>query len=194
MRPRGWSFVLAVAAVAFLCDFVTKRYVESHMYIGQVSPVIPGVFDIAYIRNTGAAFSILEGRTAFLIVVSVGVLAFVAVYGRSIIAMGPAASWGVGLVVGGAVGNLVDRVRYGGVADFLYIHHWPVFNLADSAMVVGGALVAWTLLRESRDAEEGDDGADGGEAGPDGDGTTVEARARPVAADPARSLEAGERS
>lgn len=140
--------VQAVAAAAFILDYLTKRYVESHLYLGQVVPVIPGVFDFAYIRNSGAAFGILRGQTFFLVAVTVAVLAFVALYGDTLARMGPAARVGVGLVVGGSAGNLVDRITYGGVVDFLHVHHWPVFNVADSSVVVGGVLIAWTLMRE----------------------------------------------
>ncbi|MBX6350549.1 MAG: signal peptidase II [Clostridia bacterium] len=146
-----WAAVLVLAALVFALDFASKRYVEAHMHIGEVVPVLPGVFDIAYIRNSGAAFSLLEGRTLFLVVVTFAVLAAVLVYGGELLRRGRAARIGLALVVGGAAGNLWDRLTAGGVADFLHLHHWPVFNVADSAVVVGGALIAWTLGRSGGD-------------------------------------------
>lgn len=142
-----------MAAAAFLLDYFSKRYVERHLFLGQVVPVVPGVFDFAYIRNSGAAFGLLKGQTLFLIVVTLAVLGFVLLYGRAVTRMGATARLGVGLVMGGAAGNLVDRVTYGGVIDFLHIHHWPVFNVADSSVVVGGVLIAWMLLRDRPDTE-----------------------------------------
>lgn len=136
--------VLAIAIV--IIDQGIKYYVQSHMTLGMSIPVINGVFHITYILNPGAAFSILENQTTLLVAVTVGMLVALTYYYRHI-AAGP---WllrlGVGLLVGGAIGNLIDRVTTGYVVDFLDLRIWPVFNFADVAIVTGVSCLMYTLL------------------------------------------------
>lgn len=143
-----------MAVLAFALDFATKRIVERAMTLGETIPLVPGVFDLTYVRNSGAAFSMLQGHAPLLILVTFAVFVLMAFYWRELSALGPVAQAGAGLVGGGAVGNLVDRIRYGEVVDFLHLHLWPVFNVADLSVVVGGLLVAWSVFRGPATEEE----------------------------------------
>ncbi|TCL37193.1 signal peptidase II [Anaerospora hongkongensis] len=138
--------VLVLAIVSALIDQGIKYYVQSQMTLGMSIPVINGVFHITYILNPGAAFSILEHQTILLMAVTVGMLAAL-VYFYGHIAAGP---WlmrlGAGLLAGGAIGNLIDRVKTGYVVDFLDFRIWPVFNSADVAIVTGVSLLMYTML------------------------------------------------
>jgi signal peptidase II len=141
-----------VALVILLSDRLTKRWVESSVEPWETIPVIPRLFNIIHTRNRGMAFGIFnEGSTDWsrwtLITVSILVLAVLAyLVGKSWRA-GQTVPMAFFLVSGGALGNLYDRMVYASVTDFLdlYIgdHHWPAFNIADSAITVG---VLWLLL------------------------------------------------
>lgn len=139
------------AAVVFALDYVTKWIIEQNMSLFQSIPVIHNVFHITYVRNSGAAFGILRGQTAFFIVITVLVIAGIIWFSRQIDKEDRLLRLSLGLIMGGAVGNLLDRIRYGEVVDWLDFRVWPVFNLADSAIVVGGIVIAYLIIvRESR--------------------------------------------
>ncbi|MBT9258575.1 MAG: signal peptidase II [Clostridiales bacterium] len=150
---------IALAALsglaAFSLDYASKRWIEAAIPLHDTIPLWPGVFDITHTRNTGAAFGILQGHGSLLILVSVAVVILALLYSRTLLALGPLAQTGLGLVLGGALGNLWDRLHRGYVTDFLHIHYWPVFNLADTFVVVGGALLILALSRGQPRAEEG---------------------------------------
>jgi len=136
--------ILAVtAAPVLIADLITKELVMRLMTYGQSIPIVPGLFNLVYYKNPGAAFSIFSSggilRTLFLIGSSVVALVVLAVLLRR-----PAGRWmtiALSLIAGGAAGNLIDRVRFGWVVDFLDFYaggyHWPAFNVADSAITVG---------------------------------------------------------
>ena len=148
-RDSGRILLFLVMALVLVLDQSTKFLVMREFGLYESRQVIPGLFSLTYLTNTGAAFGILAGqptrwRQAFF--VGVGLLALgviLWVRGR-MAARNPWYTVSLGLIGGGALGNLVDRVRFGAVVDFLdfYIgsHHWPPFNVADSAICVGVAL------------------------------------------------------
>lgn len=154
--PGKYLLVLGVALAIVALDQVTKLRIASSMQLHESIPVVPGLFDITYVRNTGAAFSMFAGRPAAFRVpffVLVSVLAGVAILG--FVRQTPSSHRVVLLccaaVLGGAAGNLVDRLAYGDVIDFLLVHWrgwaWPAFNVADSFISVGVAvLLARALL------------------------------------------------
>ncbi len=132
-----------------ILDQVTKYWIVSNFSMYEALPVIPGFFNLTYLTNTGAAFGILAGQeTLWRQVFFVGVAAVaLVVIGFMYRRLRAGSAWygaALGLIAGGAVGNLIDRVRLGSVIDFLdvYIgaHHWPAFNVADSAICVGVAV------------------------------------------------------
>jgi signal peptidase II len=160
-RDMRW-LMLAIAAMVVLFDRVTKIWIVSHIKLGHAIVVIPKVFRLTHVLNTGAAFSMFEGSTSptlvrnlligFSIVAVVVVLLLIGKIGRSI----TLTSVALALILGGAVGNLYDRVRFAYVVDFLEVHivhyHWPDFNVADSAIVVGACLLLLEMLRPQRSA------------------------------------------
>ncbi len=152
-----------LAAAWFALDRVTKLLVQDGMNPEDVSTVIPGFFNLVYTKNRGIAFSLLsnsesEWRSFFLIGLTALVIAFVASILWQSSPRGMAASRlshvGLSLVLGGALGNLYDRLSEGAVTDFLDFYmgsyHWPAFNVADSGLTVGVALILWDLWRSRR--------------------------------------------
>ncbi|MDH7500267.1 MAG: signal peptidase II [candidate division NC10 bacterium] len=157
MARRRQDFFRLAAAVLFLADQVAKFIVSRSIPLSASIPVLPGLFNLTYLLNPGAAFGFLSRwhpsfRNPFFIGISVLAILFVFLYywrqGRA----RPLFTLGLGLIAGGALGNLWDRLWRGAVVDFLdfYVgrHHWPAFNLADSGISVGVALLIWQLWKE----------------------------------------------
>jgi signal peptidase II len=135
-----------VAALVLAADWLSKAAVRRWMVPGQSITILPGFFALTYTRNSGAAFSLFQGGSTWLagvtLVISAGVVLFALRQGRG----RPWLQVALGLILGGALGNLTDRLARGWVVDFLDFRVWPVFNLADSSVVVGALLLAWQLL------------------------------------------------
>lgn len=145
-RESHWlSFALTAVAVVVL-DQVTKRYIDANLPVGDSWPEASWPLRIMHVKNTGAAFSILQNQTLFLTVMSVVGLGAILLYFLFRPSDHPLLRYALALQLGGAVGNLVDRVLYGEVTDFFKIPNWPVFNIADSAITVGVATVIIFLL------------------------------------------------
>jgi signal peptidase II len=150
-------YLIALAIV--LTDQITKAIVLRSMRLGQSIPLVPGYLDLTFVLNPGAAFSFLATlpdniRNPFFILVSIAAAVLIIVYRTRYLRQNPLASVSLGLILGGAVGNLIDRVRYGVVVDFIDVHvhqyHWPVFNVADSAISVGVTLLLIEMFVEWR--------------------------------------------
>jgi len=154
MKRKYWVLLIVCFGVLLL-DQWTKHAVKERLLPRQIIEVIPGFFNFVHVRNTGGAFGIFGGEGG-----GVGSVLFVVV---SLIAIGSilflfvkvredekTLSLSLSLVLSGAIGNLIDRLRYGEVVDFLdfYVHcyHWPAFNIADSAICIGIGLIALELL------------------------------------------------
>ncbi len=138
--------ILAMGAATFLLDLASKKAVRALMTPQQSIPIVPNVFHLTYVLNPGAAFGLLAYKRTYFIIVTVAVIAFILLYGKRLAGKSIALQLSLGLVLGGAIGNLVDRVIIGMVTDFLDLRIWPVFNLADSALVIGVALFAVDAL------------------------------------------------
>ncbi len=159
---KGRIFYLLLAVVVFLLDQASKAMVVYSLPPGITRRVIPGLFNLTHLRNRGAAFGLFaDGNStvvsAFLIGFSVVALVLVV----TLLVRGAVSGlggWGLGLILGGALGNLFDRLRSGSVVDFLDFHlagyHWPAFNLADSAIVLGALILMLELLRRRRHAPD----------------------------------------
>lgn len=132
------------AAVAFILDRLTKRWIVSNFTLFESRPVLPGILSITYVENTGAAFSLFTQYTSLLIIVSTLVIALVGWLAWQ--SKSAKIRFALGLVLGGALGNLVDRALRGAVVDFIDLHIWPVFNVADIAIVCGVAILAYLWL------------------------------------------------
>jgi len=153
----------SIAAFVFILDRVTKILIETYMTTADSYDLIPGFFSLVYTENRGMAFGLMaEGdvqwRSVLLVGITVLVLAFVIAMLWQRSSTGMAASrltrLGLSLVLGGATGNLFDRLVKGSVTDFLdfYLgsYHWPAFNVADSALTIGVTLVLFDVWRLRR--------------------------------------------
>ncbi len=114
-------------------------------------PVIPQVFHITYILNAGAAFGILENQQWFFILIGLAVLGAAAWFYSCLQRENACIRYGVSLLLGGAAGNLIDRIFRGSVVDFFDFRIWPVFNIADIAIVVGVGCIIYSLLFETKE-------------------------------------------
>ena len=150
--------IAALAALIFVTDQVTKYFTLRHLRLGVPVPVVDGFFSLTLVMNPGLAFGMLGGIPESLRwmvgVLSLGALILLAVLAARVLPTGgPWARVALGLIFGGAAGNLVDRVRFGAVVDFLDFYwrdyHWPAFNVADSAISVGVTLLALRMLVEA---------------------------------------------
>jgi signal peptidase II len=146
--------ILLLAVVVTVFDQLVKYYIQSRMVPGMSIPVINGVFHITYVLNPGAAFGILEHQTVFFLAVAVILIAGVGYYYRRIPPGYLLLRIGIGLQVGGAAGNVIDRVKTGYVVDFLDFRVWPVFNIADMAITTGVALILYNVLYLSGKKDE----------------------------------------
>lgn len=147
MRALRASAVLTLLAL----DRATKIWASTRLRGGGPIEVFP-FFDLAYTENTGAAFSVGHGANGVFVGISAVLILLLVRFMRRWPARDPWLQGGGALVLAGALGNLYDRVAYGFVVDFLYLHHWPVFNLADSCITVGACLLAWGLRDEEKAA------------------------------------------
>ncbi|OYD06639.1 signal peptidase II [Paludifilum halophilum] len=150
-------YYLAALAVLLL-DQVTKWFVLQRMSLYESIPLWDDVFYITSHRNRGAAFGILQNQQWLFIIVTLAVVVGIVVYLTKIRREPPLMSWSLALILGGAVGNLIDRVRLREVVDFLDFRliNYPIFNIADSAIVIGvGILMVMTLRQSGTDREEG---------------------------------------
>lgn len=137
--------------IVIFIDQATKFYVYNHLSLNQSISVIPNVFHITYVRNYGAAFGILAHRTGFFIIITVAVVLFIIGFLRSLPQEYRLMRVALALQLAGAMGNLIDRVRLGFVLDFLDFRIWPVFNVADVAIVLGIGLLLFDMARSSRE-------------------------------------------
>ena len=144
-------------SLAVLLDQAFKYLVTSNMQLGQSLPLIEGVVYATYVMNKGAAFSILQGwRWFFLLttpVVFIGILWFA----HSVPKSDKLLKTALALFCGGALGNYIDRLRFGAVTDFIDFRFFPIFNIADSCIVIGVILLGWRfLLRAEKNSVKGD--------------------------------------
>jgi signal peptidase II len=154
LKKDIFIFFLGVAAVVIL-DQITKSAIAARFVLHESYPVIDGLFNLVYIMNPGAAFGFLAGASAmfryfFFIGVTIVALVLILYYlikskPRSLLIVSS-----LTLIFAGAVGNLIDRIRFGAVVDFLDVYissaHWPAFNVADSAITVGAILMIWEMI------------------------------------------------
>jgi signal peptidase II len=136
LRGRPFARALAVAVAVLAADQVTKQLVRNDISFTSSRQIIPGVLSLVHEQNSGIAFSLLTGSEAGVIVLTLLVVGAVLIF----FSHQRHRHWmwlACGLVVGGALGNLLDRLRQGSVTDFIKVPHWPAFNLADTAITLG---------------------------------------------------------
>jgi signal peptidase II len=141
---RGWARLLLVAAVVVALDQLTKAIVRSSMTLGESRRVIGGLLDISYVHNKGVAFGALAGGGAIVAALTGVALGAIVVY--FVMRSRTAYLWlPVGMLLGGALGNLLDRARDGAVTDFIDPVWWPAFNVADACIVLGVLGLLWVI-------------------------------------------------
>lgn len=140
--------VLPIFAAVLLVDLLTKSFIADQLN-GETVSAIPNIFNFTYVQNYGAAWSIFSGSKAFLIIISILFLILLAVFYVLENKRGPLFQIGIGLLLGGAMGNLIDRISLGYVRDFIQFDFWksfPVFNIADAAITIGVVVLALHFL------------------------------------------------
>lgn len=141
--------MLGLSAFIALLDQGIKWWMTQFLSYGESKTVIPGLFDLSLVHNTGGAFGLFARHTFVFILLSVVTILFLLLFYRQYRISTPSVVWPVGLVLGGAVGNLIDRVRLGYVIDFFDFYagpyHWPAFNIADSGICIGLAVLAFHI-------------------------------------------------
>lgn len=152
-----WGTFLGIAAVVIVLDQVSKRLIDRSLALYQSWPSDSWPVHLTHASNTGAAFSILQNQTTFLIFTSIIGLAAILLFFFYPPLDHPLLRVALGLQLGGAIGNLIDRVAYGSVTDFIQIPlNYPAFNIADSSIVVGVAILIWFLVfRDGKSQPEG---------------------------------------
>ena len=129
--------VFSIALIAVLIDQITKLLIKTNFQLNQGIPLVKDVFHLRYIRNFGAGFGIMQQQTWILIFISITVIGVILYYLDRIKDKEILLQFLVGFVLGGTIGNLIDRVSYGSVIDFLDFRIWPVFNFADGFVTMG---------------------------------------------------------
>jgi len=154
---KKYPLTIVVSLSVIILDQCTKYLIIKSFALHQSLDLIEHYLTIVHIRNKGIAFGLLaeQGggtRTIFLIITSLFAIAFIFYLLSSLKDRQTYATVTLALILGGAIGNLIDRIRWGEVVDFIYVHwyqyYWPAFNVADSAITVGAILLMWTYLRK----------------------------------------------
>jgi signal peptidase II len=148
-RLTSLLFALALALTVFVADQAIKSMVDGSMRVGESITLVPGLLSLTYIKNDGGAFGILGGSQMILLVgstVAVVVVLWMLLSGRP----SKLTMLGCGLILGGAAGNLLDRLSSGEVTDYIHFSFWYIFNAADAAIVVGVGLLLLSALRPQK--------------------------------------------
>lgn len=155
-RTRKSGFYLGIAGAIVALDQVAKALVDRYLELHESRTIVEGLARLTYVRNRGAAFGILSDadlpyQSLLFSVVSILALGAIAVYAWKLPIASRLPQTALALIMGGAVGNLLDRMRLGYVIDYVDVywgrHHWPAFNVADSAISIGVALLVLDILR-----------------------------------------------
>lgn len=149
MTPRqAWGRAGLVLLAVLALDQLTKALVRGHVDVGSEDPIFPAV-KLVHTKNRGVAFSFLEGKTALvLVVIAIAVVALLVYFARN--ATRPGMWVPTGLLAGGAVGNVIDRLAFGAVTDFIKLPGWPAFNVADMGITFGVIALVYVVEKEDR--------------------------------------------
>jgi len=138
-----WATFLLVS----ICDYLSKDWIRRNLALGESKEILGSFLRFTHWANSGASFGILQGAAPYLAIVSVGCIILAILLVPKMGKAGPLGALSLGLIAGGALGNFLDRVRFGSVTDFISLSFFPpIFNLADCAIVVGAILMAVFLL------------------------------------------------
>jgi signal peptidase II len=148
-RAPAFARAGAVVVVVLIADQISKAIVRSNIPIGQVNKFLPGI-NLVDVRNTGVAFSLFAGGGTIVLVFTLLALALLLTY----FAMRPNRPWlwlPAGMLTGGAIGNLIDRIAHGAVTDFIKLPFWPAFNVADMSITFGVLALLYVLEGKRKD-------------------------------------------
>jgi signal peptidase II len=148
-QPRHWAALAAIAGAAIVADQLTKHIVASQLWLDENVKVV-GPFSIHHVQNSGIAFGLFAQATGVVIVLTLVAVGWMILYFFRSGARHPLLPVAVGLLIGGSISNLADRIRLGHVTDFLDLRYWPAFNLADSFIVIGVAILLGALVAADR--------------------------------------------
>jgi signal peptidase II len=145
------TLCLIVIALVSASDQLSKLWIRAHLELGE-SLSITDRLSLIYIGNTGSAFGLLANQAFLIIIISIAGLLFILLFLRYLSPASTLSIVSIGLIMGGAVGNLIDRLRFGYVTDFIYFRlwgnfHWPAFNIADAAITVGVFVLIYSFYR-----------------------------------------------
>ena len=142
--------LVLIASLVVIIDRFAKAIVFNNLFEGQSIGIIPRIFHLTLVLNTGAAFGLFKNKNEFFIAASLVVIVLIFAYvwfdkEKDLISLSA-----LGMVLGGAIGNLIDRIMFGYIVDFLDFRVWPVFNIADSSITIGAVLLILRLLFKKR--------------------------------------------
>lgn len=142
MNKKPILFIFSISLLVVMLDQLTKYIISKALNLSESISLIRNVLEITYIRNTGAGFGILQGSNTILIFTSLIIIGIILFYLDKILKEKPTYI-PVALILGGAIGNLIDRIFLGHVIDFIYFRFWPAFNVADSCISIGAV---WLII------------------------------------------------
>ncbi|MGB5924779.1 MAG: signal peptidase II [Dehalococcoidia bacterium] len=150
-QKRRLGLFLIVAALVVTFDQLSKLWLRAHLALGESLP-ITGRLSLIHIRNTGSAFGLLANQTFLIIIIGIASLLIVLLFLRYLSRITTLSMVSIGLIWGGAAGNLIDRLRFGYVTDFIYFRlwgnfHWPAFNIADAAITMGVFVLIYSFYK-----------------------------------------------
>jgi|SRR3989338_4189886 len=140
--------IFSAAFIVLFLDQLTKFLVRKNFQLSESIPIIKNIFHLTYVTNTGSAFGLFKGINPFFILFSMIVIIAIFLYLKKITANEKLLQLAVGLLLGGTVGNLADRLIHGHVIDFIDFRVWPVFNIADSAVTISVVLLIILLWKK----------------------------------------------
>ena len=144
------TLIWTVACLVFFLDQIVKYVISSRLGLNDSVAIVRNVFHITLVHNTGAAFGIFKDQTLFFISISIVSIISIIIFLRKNTKSSVLIDVALALILGGALGNLLDRLRFGYVIDFLDFRIWPVFNIADSAITIGVFLAVLSLFKIKR--------------------------------------------
>lgn len=139
-------YLIPIAAFVIVLDRLTKWLVLQNMTGGREIKILPGILHLNLVLNRGAAFGLFDGMAPFLILASIAAISCIILYVSNKRAPDKVLSVGLAMILGGAAGNLIDRLFYGHVVDFIDLRVWPVFNVADSFITIGAVVLGSRII------------------------------------------------
>ena len=141
-------FILSIAFIIVILDQLSKFLVRKNFQLNESIPIIKNIFHLTYATNTGSAFSMFQGYNIFFIIFSIVVITAIFYYIKKIKGNEKLMQLALGLLLGGTIGNFIDRIAIGAVTDFIDFRIWPVFNIADSAVTISVILLIVLLWKK----------------------------------------------